>query len=135
MLKICSSCKDTKSLNLFNTNKNRKDKLDHYCKECRRIYDRKRANNPVRLAQMKVASLKHSLTGKNDDTRRKRKKLYPERYLANSLVARAVKSGILERQPCTVCNEPKSEAHHADYTKPFEVNWLCRQHHMLEHRK
>jgi hypothetical protein len=27
----------------------------------------------------------------------------------------------------------KAEAHHDDYSKPFEVRWLCRMHHRAVH--
>ena len=42
---------------------------------------------------------------------------------------RAVKRGDVVPQPCEVCGDPKSEAHHADYEKPFDVRWLCKAHH------
>ncbi len=49
-----------------------------------------------------------------------------------------IKSGKLIRQPCEVCGEVKVEAHHDDYSKPFEVRWLCgnhhREHHMMQRR-
>jgi hypothetical protein len=28
-----------------------------------------------------------------------------------------------------------SQGHHPDYSKPFEVVWLCQLHHSEEHRK
>ena len=41
----------------------------------------------------------------------------------------------LQRQPCEICQNPKSQAHHHDYTKPLEVTWLCQTHHSLAHRE
>jgi len=45
----------------------------------------------------------------------------------------AVRDGVVKRQPCEVCGELKSEAHHSDYSKPLEVRWLCFYHHRLIH--
>jgi len=70
MSKICSSCKDTKDLHLFNTNKNRKGGLDHYCKDCRSLYDKKRNSNPVRREQLKAASRRYTLSGKATESRK-----------------------------------------------------------------
>jgi hypothetical protein len=33
-------------------------------------------------------------------------------------------------QPCEVCGATKVEKHHPDYSKPLEVRWLCREHHL-----
>jgi hypothetical protein len=41
----------------------------------------------------------------------------------------------LDRKPCEFCGNPKSDGHHDDYTKPTEIRWLCRKHHMEHHRK
>lgn len=41
----------------------------------------------------------------------------------------AIKKGKLIRQPCEVCGDLKSEAHHDDYSKPLIVRWLCKDHH------
>lgn len=45
----------------------------------------------------------------------------------------AVHHGLLEKNPCEVCGETKVEAHHNDYSKPLEVQWLCKRHHVLLH--
>ncbi len=47
----------------------------------------------------------------------------------------AVKVGRLIRGICVVCGEEKTHGHHTDYTKPYDVVWLCRIHHELEHKK
>jgi len=50
--------------------------------------------------------------------------------IANSKVSTELKSGRLIKQPCEVCGEFEYvEAHHKDYSKPLEINWLCRKHH------
>lgn len=50
-------------------------------------------------------------------------------------VAKAIKLGLLKKEPCIKCGNVKSEAHHKDYYKPLKVIWLCREHHRAEHAK
>lgn len=40
-----------------------------------------------------------------------------------------------EKQPCGIkdCCE-LGERHHDDYSKPYEIRWLCRKHHRRYHR-
>lgn len=41
--------------------------------------------------------------------------------------------GKLVSRPCW-CGAP-AEMHHDDYTRPLDVAWLCREHHLLLHRR
>lgn len=52
---------------------------------------------------------------------------------AHAAVARAVRDGHLTPQPCTVCGAEPTVAHHEDYEKKLEVNWLCYSHHHYAH--
>lgn len=45
----------------------------------------------------------------------------------------AVRAGKIKRQPCLLCGDPKAQAHHPDYSKPYEVIWLCRGCHTSNH--
>src|SRR5262252_7816106 len=56
-----------------------------------------------------------------------------KRRLAGYKVTHAVNKGRLTREPCEVCGDPDTEAHHEDYDKPLEVKWLCRTHHRERH--
>ena len=44
-----------------------------------------------------------------------------------------IKRGKIIKQPCVVCGNVNSEAHHEDYSKPLEVIWYCREHHLNHH--
>jgi len=57
------------------------------------------------------------------------------RIAARELVADAVRSGRLKREPCERCGEAKVEGHHDDYSHPLSVRWLCRTHHREVHRE
>lgn len=93
---------------------NRLDKIDYY-----RLYDRKRASQPHRMAN----NFAHSQAWRNE---------FPNRRRAQGLVAYALRSGKLVKQPCLVCGE-KAVAHHPDYDRPLDVVWLCQPHHKQTH--
>ena len=41
--------------------------------------------------------------------------------------------GYIQQRPCEVCGSFDSQMHHKDYSKPTEITWLCRRHHLIEH--
>lgn len=69
------------------------------------------------------------------EAQRRSQARYPEKQEARQQVRIAVRSGAMVRKPCEVCGEPKTEAHHEDYSKPLEVMWLCHVHHRKQHYK
>ncbi len=69
------------------------------------------------------------------ENRRKHHELHPEARLKANARAYAnvyLRRGKLTKQPCK-CGSLDAEMHHADYTKPTEVTWLCRKCHLLLH--
>ncbi len=42
-----------------------------------------------------------------------------------------VRRGKVVKAPCVVCGVAKVEGHHEDHSKPLEVVWLCRPHHVM----
>lgn len=47
----------------------------------------------------------------------------------------AIIQGKIKRLPCEVCGTDKTEGHHTDYSRPFDVKWLCKNHHEELHKK
>ncbi len=45
-------------------------------------------------------------------------------------IRKAIREGKLTPKPCEICGEPRTQAHHEDYSKPLEVKWLCKNHHV-----
>jgi len=78
-------------------------------------YERKRFRDPKRKAKVL-------------EYQRRRRARNPEKYKARTAISEAIRQGRLSPQPCRVCNN-KAQAHHHDYSKPLEVDWLCFRHH------
>lgn len=95
------------------------------CRGCLREASRKwmAANRKSASRNRKSDSYEHRA-----NTPEKKAKL-----LARSKIRNAVRAGKFDRLPCAVCGELKAEAHHEDYSKPFDVLWLCRKHHSQLH--
>ncbi|WP_245489932.1 MULTISPECIES: hypothetical protein [unclassified Mesorhizobium] len=49
----------------------------------------------------------------------------------------AIKKGILVRQSCAICGSTRTDFHHDPrfYDQPLRGTWLCRLHHVAEHRR
>ena len=55
-------------------------------------------------------------------------------YLFDNYANVYKRRGLLRQQSCESCGADKTEMHHADYSKPLAVKWLCRPCHMALHR-
>jgi hypothetical protein len=53
----------------------------------------------------------------------------------NAMVAvnRAIRKGILKREPCEYCGASPTHGHHDDYSKPLSVRWFCPSCHRKLH--
>lgn len=107
------------------------------CKECARKDVREnRASKRLQYARYERERFKRP-ERKRDMVRRSRlhREANPNKAKARAMVEREVLAGRLQRNPCEICGEPKTHAHHDDYSKPLEVRWLCVKHHMEAHGK
>ena len=59
---------------------------------------------------------------------------HPLKHKCRQAFERAVHAGILRRGCCEFCGNTKTQGHHEDYTKPYQVRWLCRKHYKLVDR-
>jgi hypothetical protein len=101
----------------------KKDVKLRYNKDREKImrYERKRSQEPSRREKWIVYQ-------------REGRKRNPDKNRARAKVDRAIRLGKLIRQPCSVCGSVCDvEAHHTDYSKPFEITWLCFRCHRIAH--
>ena len=112
--KKCRKCNKEKPFTEFHRCKNgARDGLHSWCKQC--INGRKR--------------------WEYNEQWRKRSKFYQRKDVKLMRRTRAwVWRKIIKKQPCLICGD-YAEAHHPDYTNPFNVVWLCRKHHLATHGK
>lgn len=116
MMKVCTKCGHGKPLAAYHKDRTAPDGHCSKCKECKRaaVYAH-RAANPAAVA-------------KSYARRCERK---PNKHNAQEAIVYAVKAGLITRAPrCQMCGRAcKTDAHHADYSRPFAVIWVCRSCH------
>lgn len=69
------------------------------------------------------------------ENRRRRPEDHQTRELVRQKTRRAIANGSLIKGVCERCGDEKVHAHHEDYAKPLDVNWLCPLHHSERHRE
>jgi hypothetical protein len=91
------------------------------CIDCRKpVNDRdRRKNDPATVARR--------------DARYRANPIWRHKKSARMKLQQAVRSGKIAKQPCEKCGSPNGEAHHPDYSIPFEVRWRCRSCHRRQH--
>lgn len=123
----------------------------HRCLDCRRAYGRAWAK------KRKALGLRYNGRASEEWTRSYMKRYYSDprnrkrraenmrkyrndptlriRHLARWALNHALASGKINRAPYASCGSKKSQGHHADYTKPLIVVWLCASCHRNEHKR
>ena len=136
-MKRCFICKERKPLGEFYLHPMMADGHLNKCKECTK--DQLRID---RLDLFKRAAILARDNAREKTPERKtyaadRQRRYRaanrDKYLARGAVNNAIRDGRLVRQSCEICGEV-AQAHHSDYSKPFEIRWLCfKCHRQVEH--
>ena len=142
-MKKCKKCGAEKSLDDFYKHTGMKDGHLNICKLCKRGYAKvyfktdtgkateQRRNQKPERKKFHAKNLKRWRRENPEKALALRKK-HPEKYKARNAVSSAIRSGKLIPQPCEVCGTVDNiNAHHEDYSKPLDVNWLCKKHHEL----
>jgi len=135
-MKLCRRCRTVKPAKDFYRNKrNSSTGLSSYCKKCKVEYTR----------LWKTKNRERSLTWKrnwrenNKDRdalhKRRHRQKHPDRAKARNLLSWAIHTKKIKPQPCRSCGAVENiEGHHHDYSKPYDVIWLCSDCHKAVHR-
>lgn len=99
--------------------------LRNQCKAC--FNERYRENK--RLAQARYSK---SEKGKATERAYSPKRNTRIKQLGRDKVYYLVRHNI-EKRPCAVCGSENAQAHHHDYARPLDVEWLCPKHHAEAH--
>ena len=122
-MKKCKTCREVKPVSEYYYNKRYKGYFWE-CKACNNIRRRDWSINNPEKARRQKRKLKRDYRTK-----------YPGRYFANNKVGSTLRNGTLHRPDfCSCCNKAcKPQAHHPNYNKPLEVQWLCEGCHKKFH--
>lgn len=132
----CGECKRCKNrLRAARWREQNPDKVAKYNYDPE-VVERKKATskawkqrNPERCREYNKTARAKEL--KNELNRRYRQDArFREKITAREKARRAVCQGRLKKLPCENCgSEERVEGHHEDYSKPYEVTWLCNPCH------
>ncbi len=136
MGKNCFKCERVLPLSEFYTHPGMADGRLGKCKECTKADVR--LNRRVRAEQYQEYDKQRLQTEKRKAQKARyesnHRERYPEKAKARKAVGNAIRDNRLTKQPCRVCGSP-AHAHHPDYSKPLDVEWLCVKHHHELHNK
>lgn len=135
--KTCFKCRAVKPLGDFYRHPQMADGHLGKCKECTRNDVRRRYSLVIedRHAYDKARSSLPEYKDAMAANSRRRRALNPEKAKARDAVNNAIRDGRLRKEPCFHCgSKTKIEAHHRDYLKPLDVQWVCfKCHREREH--
>jgi hypothetical protein len=139
MRKKCFKCGRVLPIEKFYKHPEMKDGFLGKCKECTKIDVS--SNYRKNIEHYKTYEKERYTTTKRKkqilEYQKQRRKRYPEKEIARSSVANAIKDKRLSRKTtCEICGSTeKIEAHHEDYSKPLNVKWLCFVCHRKQHNQ
>ena len=134
-MKTCFKCKTSKPLTEFYQHPATSDGHLGKCKECTKtdVRNRYAETREARHAYERVRSKgigRRKAVLKYQARRRARS---PEKYRARNAVSNALRDGRLVKGPCKECGTTERvQAHHPDYSKPLDIEWLCFSCHREE---
>lgn len=127
IIKLCFKCKVELPITEFYRHGRMKDGHLNKCKQCtKRDVSKHYVDNREKISEYerKRSAAEHRKS-KALIYQRNRRSASPEKNRARQMVSRCVRSGILKKTPCSLCGNENVQAHHADYSKPLDVVWVC----------
>lgn len=134
-MKKCFKCKKLKEIVEFYKHPKMGDGHIGKCKECTKTDVRRRYYDPesrLKIIAYERERFKNPERKKNISKYRAKMKIKNRhKFKAWYAVSNALRNGKLKKLPCEICRSKNNlNAHHDDYSKPLQVRWLCRYHHM-----
>lgn len=136
MLRTCKTCSNAKALGEFYKRKSGTSFTE--CSEC--VRERTRRNRDAKIEHYRAYDRERNKSAKRQAEHRRALKLEKERnptkYKARTALSNAIRLGHIYRPDrCAACSaRGPVEGHHADYTRPLTVSWLCLSCHTKEHK-
>lgn len=138
-MKKCNKCGQLKSSDSFHKDSSKPDSRSTVCKLCKLAQNKDYAATTTGKQSHAMAKKKWFATNSGKTTRANSNRRHRDKHklavVARDKLNGALRAGRVTRQPCEVCGSEFTEAHHRDYSKPLDVKWLCRRHHLSEHGK
>lgn len=137
--KTCFKCGESKSLDDFYRHKETADGYLNKCKICTKLDVRQNydARHDYYSEYHRQRRALPEVIERHKQSLKRDRELHPDKAKARTALGNAIRDGRMERK--TVCEQCGSvnrvEAHHTDYSKPFDVQWLCSKCHGKAHRK
>lgn len=107
------------------------------CLCCGKVFQARSRSVKVGRGKFCSMSCNGKVAGRISNARRTRGATHQQQVRVGGLVNRRVRQGLLDKPNiCENCGKAKPlDGHHDDYSKPYEVKWLCRSCHMKHHFK
>ena len=130
--KVCKTCGKVISESKF---VRQRGYIRRWCKPCRNFYMSEWRKSHRESCRNSVTKWLQANPEKRASRRKAYKQRYPEKTRARYLVYFALQSGAMKRpKVCSVCRiSCTPQAHHVDYSKPYDVTWACRNCHYKIH--
>jgi len=132
-MKTCCRCKKEKPESAYHKDRGNPGGLHYMCRDCRSEKYYEDHENNLRMTRQYYS--------KNVDRQIERVRNYRERHKkrAAAFVAVSSKTRTGRIKKPGICSQCGSggiiHAHHEDYNKPLEVEWLCQKCHKKLHRE
>ena len=129
----CIQCHDEKLPTEFYAHKEMAAGHVNVCKDCHKERMRVRRRLDPHVQEYERARAKtEKRRAKSSAYDKKWREKNPLAYKAHYLLSNAVRDGRVKKLPCEFCSRTDVHAHHRDYSRPFDVVWLCPKcHHRL----
>jgi len=139
--KHCGECDSTKPLEDFHRNRGKKDGRSTQCKECAKTRAKTWYHENADRHLEGHRAWRRANPGKEKAFRQKAERKDRQKVRARVNFHYALRVGWIKKpDACEKCGsklEVSSElhGHHPDYSKPYDVEWLCRQCHQSTHNE